>query len=71
MKRSYLLVLASIFALLSCEKDDQKCTTCTTSNQEEIAICELENGNAEVNGQDTGQEYDTYIDIIEDTGSCD
>lgn len=68
-------VLFSLFLLLvilSCKKDDERtCTNCNSPETLEFELCRESNGNASVNGQDTGTDYDVYLSSLVDSGaSC-
>lgn len=69
MKNKLFLTIAlgGLFLLSSCGKDDKKCVTCTISTVS-VEVCELENGNAEVNNVDTSADYDTYITGLKAAG---
>ena len=72
-KKSYLItILLAAATLLSCKKDNgSSCVTCSSSQTPNFEVCEESNGNASVNGQDTGTSYDVYISGLEATGtSC-
>ena len=71
MKKSFF-VLAMIAALsvFSCKKDDgATCITCTSPETFDFEVCEEKNGNASVNGQNTGTPYAIYIQGLEDAGA--
>ncbi|MEZ4778071.1 MAG: hypothetical protein R2786_01655 [Flavobacteriaceae bacterium] len=54
----------------SCKKDDSHtCTTCNSSQTFEFEVCRESNGNAFVNGEDTGTNYDVYIAGLEEAGA--
>lgn len=67
-----MLFLASALSVFSCKKDDAvTCTKCSSPETSSFEVCEERNGNASVNGQNTGTPYDIYIQGILDTGaSC-
>lgn len=72
---SLKVTVASLFcfaSLIACKKDDEKtCTTCRNDQTPAFELCRESNGNASVNGQDTGTDYDLYIDDLRATGtSC-
>lgn len=71
MKNSILLLLLLIFCF-SCKKDDSpSCVLCSSSETLQFEVCREGNGNASVNGQDTGTAYDQYLTDLEATGvSC-
>lgn len=65
------MLFIGALALSSCGKDEQRCTTCTTTlNSVEVKVCELDNGNAEVSGIDTKVDYDTYVATLKLAGTC-
>jgi hypothetical protein len=59
-------------SIFSCKKDDgRSCTTCSSPNTTDFQVCEESNGNASVNGQNTGTPYNDYVQGLEDAGaSC-
>ncbi|MEZ4874511.1 MAG: hypothetical protein R2793_03430 [Flavobacteriaceae bacterium] len=67
-----LVPFCVIWLLVSCKKDETRtCTTCTSPETLEFEVCRESNGNASVNGQDTGTDYDVYLSGLEDAGaSC-
>lgn len=58
--------------VLGCKKDDAPtCTKCNSDLTGEFELCRESNGNASVNGQDTGTNYESYLSALEDSGtSC-
>ncbi|NNM24057.1 MAG: hypothetical protein HKO54_10950 [Flavobacteriaceae bacterium] len=65
-----LLMLVLCTATLSCKKDDARvCTTCSSDITPTFQLCRESNGNASVNGEDTGTDYDLYLDDLEATGT--
>lgn len=64
----------SVFFLLltSCSDDKSRtCTTCNSSQTISFELCQESNGNASVNGEDTGVSYATYLaDLEEDGATC-
>lgn len=68
-KFSLLFAIACIFFIFSCKKDDgRSCTTCSSPETANFEICEESNGNASVNGQDTGTSFDAYISDLQEVG---
>ena len=66
------LVIIAMFStiLFSCKKDDERtCTTCNSPETFEFELCRESNGNASVNGEDTGTDYDVYISDLIDAGA--
>lgn len=73
MKSKVLVISLFFFAsLISCKKDDDKtCSTCRSELTPSFELCRESNGNASVNGQDTGTDYDLYITDLQLAGtSC-
>ena len=72
MKKISIIAIACILSIFSCKKDDGvSCTTCSSSETTDFQVCEESDGNASVNGQNTGTAYDTYIAGLEQAGaSC-
>jgi len=66
------LFLVCLTCFYSCKKDDEKtCTTCQSELTPSFELCRESNGNASVNGQDTGTNYDLYISDLQAEGtSC-
>lgn len=65
----------SCFLLLfagSCKKDDSRsCTTCNSPQTTSFVVCEEGDGNASVNGENTGTPYEEYVADLENAGaSC-
>jgi len=62
-----LFIFGSLF---SCKEDDSvTCTTCSSSQTASFEVCNDSNGNATVNGEDTGTNYDVYIAGLEEAGA--
>lgn len=73
MKRSVLLLtIFTALSVFSCKKDDAvTCTTCSSPETSDFQVCEEKDGNASVNGQNTGTPYGIYIQGLEEAGaSC-
>ena len=66
-----LLITLFIFgSLFSCKEDDSvTCTTCNSPQTTSFEVCRESNGNASVNGDDTGTNYDVYITGLEEAGA--
>ena len=67
----FLFSLLVFFTLLvSCKKDDSRsCTICNSPETFEFEVCRESNGNASVNGDDTGTNYDVYVLGLEEAGA--
>ncbi len=73
MKKSTLIIaIVCSLSIFSCKKDDGiSCTSCSSSETADFQVCKERDGNASVNGQNTGTPYDTYISGLEQAGaSC-
>jgi hypothetical protein len=66
-----LLIALFIFgSLYSCSEDNSvTCTTCSSPQTASFEVCNDSNGNATVNGEDTGTNYDVYIAGLEEAGA--
>jgi len=72
-KNPYLIIILIVTAtILSCKKDSgPSCVTCSSSQTSNFEVCEENDGNASVNGENTGTSYSVYISGLEATGtSC-
>ncbi len=71
-KISFIIATACFLSILSCKKDEGiSCTTCSSPETSDFQVCKENDGNASVNGQNTGTAYDTYISGLEQAGaSC-
>ena len=73
-KRSAILgaTLIALFVLVGCKSDDGGgCTVCQSDQTAAFDVCKDGNGNASVNGENTGTDYDVYIaDLIAAGASC-
>jgi len=61
-----------MFLFYSCKDDDAAdCRTCSSEITVSFQLCKESNGNASVNGQDTGVSYTIYLDGLVNEGvSC-
>ncbi len=65
------LILGVLFSLsiVSCKKDDAvTCTTCSSAETLSFELCKESDGNASVNGENTGTPYNIYYSNLEDSG---
>ncbi len=68
-KISILTAVACILSIFSCKKDDGvSCTTCSSPETADFQVCEESDGNASVNGQNTGTPYETYVSDLQEVG---
>jgi len=71
MKKLLFSVCSITFflSLNSCKKDDAvTCTTCTSADTLSFELCRESDGNASVNGENTGTAYDAYLSDLQGTG---
>ena len=71
LKRLTIFVgIVCLTSFSSCKKDDEKtCITCSSDQTPAFELCRESNGNASVNGQDTGTDYDLYFDNLTAVGT--
>lgn len=64
--------LITLLTLISCKSDDgSSCTVCQSDQTMAFDVCRDSNGNASVNGENTGTDYDVYIaDLVSAGASC-
>lgn len=61
--------MAMTVFFFSCKKDDAvTCTTCVSHDTLDFEVCRETDGNASVNGENTGTLYEVYIADLEDIG---
>ena len=54
---------------MSCKKDDVKsCTQCSSSQTPSFELCKESDGNASVNGDNSGVSYSIYLSDLEKDG---
>ena len=64
------LLLIVITLTVSCSDDKSKtCTTCNAPQTTSFELCQESNGNASVNGDDTGVGYAIYLADLEADGT--
>lgn len=69
MKKFLALGCASMFLFASCNSDDTPtCRTCNSQFTISFQLCKQNNGNASVNGEDTGVGYAVYLDGLVNEG---
>jgi len=66
------VTLITLLALVGCKSDDgTSCTVCQSDQTAAFDVCRDSNGNASVNGENTGTDYDVYIaDLIAAGVNC-
>lgn len=76
MKNKFTILLlgaiATLLFLESCKKDDEvTCISCSSEITMTFTLCREANGNASVNGEDTGTPYDVYYQgLVEEEVTC-
>lgn len=72
MKKALACVGISIIMFTSCKDDDAAdCRTCSSEITTSFELCKESNGNASVNGENTGVSYAVYLDgLIAEGVSC-
>ena len=65
----FFLVVAFI-SLTSCNEDESRiCVTCRNAQTPDFELCRESNGNASVNGEDTGVDFDIQLADLEALGT--
>lgn len=68
-KVGFIVGLAFSLAVFSCKKDDAGgCVTCSSPETMPFEVCQEGDGNAWVNGENTGTNYDTYVSDLMELG---
>jgi hypothetical protein len=69
---TFTITLISVLILFACKSDDTGgCVTCTAPQTLDFILCEESDGNASVNGENTGTPYDLYLqDLQADGANC-
>lgn len=76
MKNKFIIFLlvatTGLLFLESCKKDDEvTCVSCSSDITMTFTLCREANGNASVNGEDTGTPYDVYYQgLVEEEVTC-
>jgi len=64
------VALALCISIFSCKEDDSRsCTMCESSQTPSFEVCRESSGNASVNGENTGTDYDVYIAGLQEAGA--
>jgi hypothetical protein len=59
-----------VMLLGGCKKDETAtCQTCRSETTPNFELCREPGGNASVNGQDTGTEYEEYLQGLQEAGT--
>lgn len=68
--KNFSLILFLILFLAACKEDESvACTTCSSAQTPNFELCRESNGNASVNGEDTGTQYEVYLDGLLELGT--
>lgn len=73
MKPTLVAFLLTLFMTIwGCKSDDTGgCVTCSAPQTLDFTLCEEGDGNASVNGENTGTPYNVYLqDLIDDGANC-
>jgi hypothetical protein len=67
-----VIALLTLLFLNACKSDDTGgCVTCSAPQTLDFVLCEEDDGNASVNGENTGIRYDIYLqDLVADGANC-
>ncbi|MDC8005121.1 hypothetical protein POV27_13750 [Aureisphaera galaxeae] len=64
------IILIALLVFFSCKEDETRtCTQCNNEQTPSFELCREPNGNASVNGEDTGTNYDVYLADLEEVGT--
>ncbi len=65
-----LLVGLIAISLVACKSDDERtCITCSAPQTLDFQLCQEGDGNASVNGENTGTPYEVYLQDLRDEGT--
>jgi hypothetical protein len=69
---SLYIFLLLMFGLFACKSDDSvTCVNCSAPQTLDFTLCRESDGNASVNGENTGTPYDLYLqDLQADGANC-
>lgn len=68
--KKIILTTILIACIISCNDDDSvTCTSCNSPQTSPFEVCKESNGNASVNGEDTGTRYDIYVEGLVEAGA--
>ena len=69
-KPAFVLSVVVTLFITSCKDDDSRsCISCSSDQTPTFELCRESNGNASVNGQDTGTDYELYLDGLIEVGT--
>jgi hypothetical protein len=72
MHKYTLILIGLVFTMLcvACKGDDTRtCLICSSPNTADFEVCDEGDGNASVNGDNTGTSFDVYISGLESAGA--
>ena len=65
-----LLAIIVLISIFSCKSDDTaSCVTCRAPQTLDFILCEEGDGNASVNGENTGTPYNLYLQDLQADGT--
>lgn len=68
--KSILVIVLSAVVFISCKEDETvTCTLCNSPETLSFEVCRESDGNASVNGEDTGTNYEVYLQGLIDAGA--
>lgn len=69
MKQMIAVLGFSSLLFISCQEDDTpECRSCTSEITTSFELCKESNGNASINGEDTGVDFAIYLDELVSEG---
>ncbi|GHC44182.1 hypothetical protein [Ulvibacter litoralis] len=70
--KAFFLICGVSILLFSCKSDDgPSCVSCSSPQTSVFQVCQESDGNASVNGENTGTSYEVYMaDLVEVGVSC-
>jgi len=65
-----IILMVLFFSVSSCnEEDTRTCVICRNSQTLDFELCRERNGNASVNGEDTGVSFNSQLADLEELGT--
>lgn len=69
MKKRFWFIIICL-SIISCKKEDEvTCLTCTSADTQSFVLCHEGDGNASVNGENTGISYNIYLSDLQAAGA--